>query len=107
MMTPPRRLIEDKTVYVATSPTDRLMITAASEIEAKIELLDKLGYKIEQVEAFLLLDADSGDIMAKLSATSLETALDEVLSAAKWRISESMELLGGSLGDGFGDFEDE
>lgn len=110
---PPRRKVESHTAYVAVNTmdsSDRFMIIADSETHAKFELLDKLGYTLVERLAtgrFILLDVDTQDEQAELNAVTLEGALDEVLKAARWRIQEPMDMVGGSLGQGFEEVDDE
>lgn len=112
--TPPRRVIESRTEYVAVNASDtadRFRIVAESEALAKAQLIDKLGYTVVQGNtptSFALIDADPPhDVQAALRAKTYEAALDEVLAAARWRIQESYDMIGGELGEGFGDAEED
>lgn len=111
---PPRRVIESRTEYVAvgaTDPSDRFRIIAETESLAKVQLIDKLGYAVKQGDSatsFALIDADPPhDVQAVLRSKTYEAALDEVLSVAQWRIRESYDMIGGELGEGFGDAEED
>lgn len=103
---PPGGKIESYTRYEAVSvqdSSDRFTVIADTELHAKIELIDKLGYKIIPNGGVLYLcDAeDDTKLAAKLDSKTVEAAADEVLRAARWRIQEPMELVGGSLSGGF------
>lgn len=104
---PPRRKVESHTAYVAVNTadrSDRFMVIADSEVHAKIELIDKLGYSLVERERdgrYVLVDADTQEEQAELVAVTLDGALDEVLKAARWQIQEPMDMVGGSLGQGF------
>lgn len=108
---PPRRVVESHTVYEAVNiadPSDRFRVIADTEMHAKIELLDKLGYDIEvDGKSLYLRDVETGERQAPLKSGTVDAALDEVLRAARWRIQEPTEMVGGSLGEGFGEVEDE
>lgn len=100
--------IADQLVYIAhsTVTSDRLQLTAVNDTAAKVALIDKLGYTIIRgtgIYDFVLADADDTSIVeAALKSTTFEAALDEVLAAAKWELNEPQEMLGGSMGSGFG-----
>lgn len=107
-MTLPSRLIEDQQVYVASckrEPDLTFSITAPSEISAKVELLDKVGWTVSETTGgiFRIVDADDEDLLhSTLKATSLVAAIEEAVTAIGWSLSEPTELLGGSMGAGFG-----
>lgn len=111
---PPRRVIESHTVYEAVNmadPSDRFRVVADTEMHAKIELLDKLGYDIEVADdanrELYLRDVETGERQARLKSVTIDGALDEVLRAAKWRIQEPTEMIGGALSSGFGEVDDD
>jgi hypothetical protein len=114
---PPGGKVESHTVYEAVNvrdTSDRFKVIADSELHAKVELLDKLGYRVDTVSkesdsGFKLVDADTDEVKAILTAGTYELCIDEVLRAAKWKIQEPMEMIGGSMGGGFNEvtFDDE
>jgi hypothetical protein len=112
---PPRRTVESYTVFEAVNvqdPSDRLHVVAESELQAKIELIDKLGYVVQPIShgpGFALADVETNEHKAWLKSTTLDAALDEVLTAAKWRIQEPMQMVGGAINAGFNEvpFDDD
>lgn len=112
---PPRRKVESHIAWVAVNVmdrNDRLTIIADTETHAKVELIDKLGYIVDTVSkesdsGFKLVDADTHELKAYLESASYEGALDEVLKAARWQIQEPMDMVGGSLGQGYEEVDDE
>lgn len=111
---PPGGKVESYTLYEAVNvqdSSDRFKVVADTELHAKIELLDKLGYIIvPNSGVFYLCDAeDSTKVAARLESKTLETAVDEVLKAARWKIQEPVDMVGGSLGGGFNEvvFDDD
>ena len=113
-MTPPRRVISDLTTFLAVSTvdsSDRFSVIADTELHAKVELLDKIGYRVELVsmespKGFKLVDADTNEVESILDGDTYEACLDEALKAAKWKIQGSTDMIGGALGSGFGDADD-
>lgn len=104
---PPRRSLEEMTVYEAVSlqdRDDRFTIEASNENSAKAQLIYKLGYRVQAVphtDAFYLVEDEPRDPnnprIILLDSCTLETAYDEVLNAAKWSVSEPTTFL--SKGD--------
>lgn len=115
MTLPPRRVVADQTTFLAVSTvdsSDRFNIVADTEAHAKYELLDKIGYVVElagmeSFSGFNLLDVDTMEVECLLKATTYEAALDEALALAKWKIQGSTDMIGGALGSGFGDADDQ
>lgn len=98
---------EDVTSYCAVNGQDssfRFEIRAASDLGAKAQLLEKLGYAIVYTgNAYLLVDLDDDSkVGIKLESNTQETAHDEVLASAGWRLTEPTMMMGGAMGAGFG-----
>lgn len=98
--------MSDQLLYVAynTITDDRLQLFASSDQAAKVALIDKLGYTIlSQGDQFVLADADDPTfIESALKSVTFADAVEEVLTASKWKLTEPQELLGGTFGRGFG-----
>lgn len=100
----------DLKVYSAYNRIDRsesLTVVAADDIEAKVKVLDKIGYWITEDSSdrkrWNLVDADDISIVeAALKSVDLEDAYNEALALISWVVTEPTELIGGSLGAGFG-----
>jgi len=100
----------DLKVYTAYNRLDRsqsLMVVAAEDVEAKFKVLDKIGYWIVEDtndrKRWNLVDADDISIVeAALKSADLEDAYNEALGLISWTVTEPTELIGGSLGAGFG-----
>jgi hypothetical protein len=108
---PPGGKVESYTVYEAVNvsdSSDRFKVIADTELHAKLELIDKLGYTVKATTpstAFVLVDAETEVFKAHLASRTLEAAVDEVLKAARWKIQEPMEMVGGTMGSGFNEVE--
>jgi hypothetical protein len=108
----PRRSIEDHVAYDVVcdgEPSVRFRVVAESETVAKIQALDKIGYTVA-VESgkFTLVDADDPDqVEAVLNVATFDQALTAAFRHINWSISEPTEMIGGSLGEGFGEVDDE
>ena len=103
--------LENRSVFYGVNSqdrSDRIQLEAATERGAKIELLDQLGYAIEQSgKSFVLCDVDNvEDTVPVPGATSFENALDLVLKQARWEVSEPIEMIGGTMSGGMG-YDDE
>lgn len=101
--------VESYTVYEAVNTrdsSDRFKVIADTELHAKIELLDKLGYRVEPGDmAYRLVDAETDEPKAVLQGATVDACVDQVLKAAHWRIQEPMNMVGGSLGSGYNEVE--
>lgn len=109
---PPRRVVEDQVQYEVVLNSDthvRFRVIAESETAAKVQALDKIGYAIVPGGArFVLVDAeDTDDVETVLQAKTLERAFDEAFKHIGWTIDEPVQMIGGALGEGFGDIDDE
>lgn len=102
--------MSDQTVYIACSLTDssdKFTVEAESYVLAQVELLDKLGYVVVTNNigtircAYLLADIDDMTDYKPLKSTTIDNALNEALTIAKWKILDPMELVGGRMGGGF------
>jgi hypothetical protein len=98
-LTPPKHVIEQRLVFIAVNQADRrdrFKIEAPSETAAKVVLIDKLGYVVEQDKAgtFWLVDDENKNRRVELESKTLDEAYDEVLQAARWSIMEPDELIG-------------
>ena len=100
---PPRKVIEELTVYEAVNlmnPDDRFTIEASNEDSARAQLIWKLGYVIiEKGKKYYLADDENEDRVVELESKKLDSAYDEVLRAARWKISEPTLLIGGKDND--------
>lgn len=108
---PPRRLIQDQDAYEVvciSEPSVRFHVVAETETAAKILALDKVGYTVVFEDGkFSLVDADEPAIVvAALEKPTLVQALDAAMTLAGFSIKEPTQLLGGALGDGFGDVDE-
>lgn len=103
--------IENRNVFYGVNSqdrNDRILLEATTELGAKVELLDQLGYAIEESgKSFVLVDVDSEeDTVPVPGATSFEHAHDIVLKEARWEVSDPVEMIGGTLPGGMG-YDDE
>lgn len=108
MKTPPRRLVEDQTVYRVINPKDSTFsfsVTASDETQAKVAALDKIGYHVlHHGSGFSLVDADDhDDIVLMIACDTFDQALSQALIQVGWFLSEPEMLVGGALGSGFGE----
>lgn len=108
----PRRAIQDHVAYEVVcidEPSVRFRVVAESETLAKIQALDKIGYAIVVEDGrFTLTDADDpSQIETTLNTSTLDQALTAAFRYVKWSISEPTVMIGGSLGAGFGEVDDE
>lgn len=99
--------LADAQVYTASSNLDSSLqfeVTARDERVAQILALDTIGYTvIETAGQFDLCDADDNSLVEhSLQSKSLSEAVTEAFKLIGWTLSEPTELLGGSLGSGFG-----
>jgi hypothetical protein len=105
---PPRRVTETYAAYdiISTSDrNDRFRVIAESERAAKIEALDKIGYKViprtisGAGNSFLLVDADDlDDVEMTITAGDVDEALNKALVAIKWEVQEPEMTVGGVVG---------
>lgn len=108
----PSRNLEDKQVFTAICLDDASLsfsIVAHSETFAKTELLDKVGYMVTETPAgtFQLVDADDPSMVdCALEATALVAAIDEAVVTIGWKLGEPTQMIGGTMGSGFG-FEEQ
>lgn len=108
----PSRITEDQQIFTAVCKSDsneRFTIEAATEHYARVVLLDKIGYIVIEAAdgTFLLVDADDLDmVIDTLRASSYVAALEESMTKIDWKLSEPTQLIGGSMGSGFG-FEEQ
>lgn len=98
---------EDQYVYVGTSQVDatEIRVIASSDTLARSLILDKIGYAVVDTYkgTYCLADADDVTMIeTTLTSTNPEDALNEALRMIKWTVSEPIQLLGGSLGSGYG-----
>lgn len=111
-MTLPSRTIQDVqqfTAFCKKDPSLSFLITAISELSAKVQALDKIGYSVWESPTgkFYLVDADDTDIVLEaLDAGSLIDAVNEAFNDIEWKLSEPTNLIGGTMGGGFG-FEEQ
>jgi len=98
-LTPPRHVIEQRTIFIAVNQSDsndRFKIEAPTESAAKVILIYKLGYVVEQDKAgtFWLVDDEEKDRRVELDSQTLEGAYTEVLKASRWEIMDPDEMIG-------------
>lgn len=92
-------VIEQRTTFIAVNQSDsndRFKIEAPTESAAKVVLIYKLGYVVEQDKkgAFWLVDDEKKDRRVPLESETLEDAYNEVLTASRWKIMDPDEMLG-------------
>lgn len=113
---PPRRVVENYAAFDFRSPDlgVHFRIIAGSEELAKVEALDKIGYKLivedDGLECFgprqkqyQLVDVeDQDDVDSVFMSYSLDEALDIALKNIGWSIDEPTMMVGGIVGgEGF------
>lgn len=107
-MTFPSRTLADVqqfTAFCKKNNTLSFQVQAFSEAHARVEALDKIGYTLfeDQHGTFYVVDADNQEeVFCKLKATSLLAAAEEGLTSIGWALSEPTDLIGGTMGSGFG-----
>lgn len=111
-MTLPSRTLQDVqqfTAFCKKDPSLSFQITAISELSAKVQALDKIGYAVWESPngKFFLVDADDIDmVLEALDSDELVDAVNEAFDDIEWKLSEPTELIGGNMGSGFG-FEEQ
>lgn len=102
----------DQQQYTARAKYDKTLevtVNAATDYEAVMLVLDKIGYTLNQSGLdhgdanFYLVDADDVSIVeCSLHTSDFIAALAAAMKELDWTIGEPQELIGGSLGSGFG-----
>lgn len=111
-MTLPSRTLEDIQVFTAfckNDPSVSFVVHAMSELSAKVQALDKIGYAVFETPdgQFYVVDADDQElIVSKLEAEDLAEAVTEAFFEIQWALTEPQQLIGGTMGSGFG-FEEQ
>lgn len=108
MSLPPRRVVETYAAYDVINKLDRTLrfrVITESERDAKVEALDKIGYKlvprtISAVDdTYVLLDADDlDDIQMRITANNIDAAFNIAFEALGWEINEPEMSVGGVVG---------
>lgn len=87
--------------FVATNAfcdAESLTVASDTELQAKQEILEKLGYKtVAFGNTFYMVDADDSDLVETvLRATTFEQAVSEAITRTSWHVTGPFLMVGRS-----------